>query len=324
MGMAASQARLIEITARKNNVEYEGQQINQQRTNLANESAGLFNQLLTLEVPTPPSTSDYTTTQYTFNDGTHECTITDIGAINNAQYNYNIKYYYSENVYTGVRQTKGTMTSSTKIDPDTGDTVQYLGTTKLTAYNATDDLTAVNQIIADTSTVANPTNFHQDFLDDPTGRIFKYKSGGQTYYVGLTDLTAIRTPTVGPIDTYYAADLAQKQNVQTNAYLQKEDSGRFSSVQPEGYSNSFDLNAQSVTDENAYNDAMNEYTYQQQVYQQHVQSINAKTEVIQQEDRTLELKLKQLDTEQEALQTELEAVKKVIDKNIEQTFKTFS
>lgn len=319
MGMAASQARLIEITARKNNVEYEGQQINQQRTNLANESAGLFNQMLTLKVPTPPSTADFTTTQYTFNDGTHECTITDIGAINDPQYNYNIKYYYSENVYTGVRQTKGTMTAS-----NVGG-VYYLGTTKLTAYNATDDSTAVNEIIKDTSTLANPTNFHQDLIDDPTGsRIFKYKSGGQTYYVGLRDLTTIMEPNVGPIDIYYAADLATKRNVQTDAYLQKEDSGRFSSVQPKDYSKAFDLNAQSVTDELAYQDAMNEYTFQQQAYQQQVQSINAKTEIIQQEDRTLELKLKQLDTEQEALQTELDAVKKVIDKNIEQTFKTFS
>lgn len=312
MGMAASQARLIEITARKNNVEYAGQQINQQRTNLANQSAGLFNQMLTLEVPTPPSTSDYTTTQYSFNDGTHDCTITDLNPINNAQNNYNIKYYYSENVYTGVRQTKGTMTASNVAG------VYYLGTTKLTAYNAAEDLTAVTQINED-----NPgTNFETDFNNNPAN-IFKYTSGGTTHYVGLTDLTAIMGVT-GPIDTYYAADLAKKQNIQTDAYLQKEDSGRFSTVQPAGYSASFNLNAHSVTDELAYQDAMNEYTYQQQAYQQQIQTINAKTEIIQQQDRTLELQLKQLDTEQEALQTELDAVKKVIDKNIEQTFKTFS
>ena len=40
-------------------------------------------------------------------------------------------------------------------------------------------------------------------------------------------------------------------------------------------------------------------------------------------DRTLELRLKQLDTEQEALQTELDSVKKVIDKNVDNIFKTF-
>ncbi len=38
----------------------------------------------------------------------------------------------------------------------------------------------------------------------------------------------------------------------------------------------------------------------------------------------LELRLKQLDTEQNALNTELEAVKKVIETNVEATFKTFA
>ena len=48
MGMAASQARYLGLSARKTNVEYEGQQVNQARTALANQSANLFNQLLTI------------------------------------------------------------------------------------------------------------------------------------------------------------------------------------------------------------------------------------------------------------------------------------
>ena len=60
-----------------------------------------------------------------------------------------------------------------------------------------------------------------------------------------------------------------------------------------------------------------------QVYEKKIADINAKTEKIQEQDRTLELRLRQLDTEQEALQTEMESVKKVIDKNIESTYKTF-
>ncbi|HIS74966.1 TPA: hypothetical protein IAA86_08115, partial [Candidatus Galligastranaerophilus intestinavium] len=50
----------------------------------------------------------------------------------------------------------------------------------------------------------------------------------------------------------------------------------------------------------------------------------ARTEIIQQQDRTLELRLKQLDTEQEALKTEMDAVQEVIQKNVESTFKTFA
>ena len=69
MGMAASQARFMGLTARKTNVEYEGQQINQQRTTLSNQSAAYYNDLLTMTVPTAPSVVDYTTTTYSFSDG---------------------------------------------------------------------------------------------------------------------------------------------------------------------------------------------------------------------------------------------------------------
>ena len=54
------------------------------------------------------------------------------------------------------------------------------------------------------------------------------------------------------------------------------------------------------------------------------QEINAKTEIIQQEDRNLELKLQRLDNERTQITTEIEAVDKVINDNIEGSYKTFS
>ena len=83
------------------------------------------------------------------------------------------------------------------------------------------------------------------------------------------------------------------------------------------------MNTETITDENAYNDAMNQYNYDMQVYEMAIAVINAITEKFQEQERTLELRFRQLDTEQDALQTEMEAVKKVIEKNIESTFKTF-
>ena len=59
-------------------------------------------------------------------------------------------------------------------------------------------------------------------------------------------------------------------------------------------------------------------------YDKQIADINAKTELIQSQDRTLELRLKQLDTEQKALSTEIDAVKGVIQKNVEASFKTFA
>lgn len=86
MGMAASQARFLGLTARKTNVEYEGQQINQQRTTLANQSANYYSQLLGMSVPTPPSIADYTKTVYTFTDGSLQNTITSMMAAENGAY----------------------------------------------------------------------------------------------------------------------------------------------------------------------------------------------------------------------------------------------
>ena len=80
MGMAASQARFLGLTARKTNVEFEGQQINQQRTTLGNQSANYYNQLLGMAVPVPPSIQDYTKTVYTFQDGNLNNNITALVA----------------------------------------------------------------------------------------------------------------------------------------------------------------------------------------------------------------------------------------------------
>lgn len=55
--------------------------------------------------------------------------------------------------------------------------------------------------------------------------------------------------------------------------------------------------------------AENEYTQQSAFFQR--------------QDKVLELRMKQLDTEHSAIQTEMDSVKKVIDKNVESSFKTF-
>ena len=90
MGMSASQARFLGLTARKtarkNNVEFEGQQINQQRTTLSNQSANYYNDLLGMSVPVPPSVDDYTKTVYTFEDGALTNQITAMIAQNNGTY----------------------------------------------------------------------------------------------------------------------------------------------------------------------------------------------------------------------------------------------
>lgn len=67
---------------------------------------------------------------------------------------------------------------------------------------------------------------------------------------------------------------------------------------------------------------MSQYYFDKTQYDQKVQNVNSKIQIIQVQDKNLELKLKQLDTD--AIQTEMEAVKKVISKNVESSFKTFN
>ncbi|MEM0952119.1 MAG: hypothetical protein AAGI66_08270 [Cyanobacteria bacterium P01_H01_bin.74] len=51
--------------------------------------------------------------------------------------------------------------------------------------------------------------------------------------------------------------------------------------------------------------------------------VQIRISALQSLDQSLELQLRRVDTQQEAVQTEIEAVQKVIDKNIASTFKTF-
>ena len=75
MGMAATQARLLSLQARMSNVEYQGQQINQERTILSQQATDLYTSLLGMTVPVPPSTQDYSTVTYSGVDGNTTITL---------------------------------------------------------------------------------------------------------------------------------------------------------------------------------------------------------------------------------------------------------
>ena len=119
--------------------------------------------------------------------------------------------------------------------------------------------------------------------------------------------------------TYISTKITETKN----ALVETDGAGRFSTIKFEDDSVVYTLNTETYTDEAAYNDAMNEYYYEQEKYNKAIADINAKTEILQAQDRALELRLEQLNTEQSALQNEMEAVKKVVDKHLEQGFKTF-
>lgn len=164
------------------------------------------------------------------------------------------------------------------------------------------------------------------------GGIYQFQMGGTTYYTTRNDLdTSLGTSIVdNDIDVqqeklrYYNGVYVDTQVEDTKkALLETDGDGRFKTIKLEDDNVQYTLNVESKTDEDAYNDAMNRYYYEKEVYEKNVSDINAKTEIIQAQDRTLELRLEQLNTEQSALQNEMEAVKKVVDKHVELGFKTF-
>ena len=537
MGMAASQARYLALVARKSNCEYEGQQINQARTVLSNQTANLFNQMLGLSVPIPPSTQDYTKQQYSYTDGINESTIDSWQqlATPESDYNYVVTHHYYADVYTGSQkqmndpqvQFSGTIPSgdySTQIaaiqaaledlqnaqaaydeaeseyqtlqertssltyyadnssrtnvtnssynaddnsytvtykdsegldqtttyisytdnpDPNVLDAIQklveagaldkdatnpdmtdvyynaqdgtiafasdlrglvgtssgtrtilpvyhiggtekpegstwkyinevlgdngelaqaqarldsaravldlanaaydamsvptYVGNCELTPISepTEDQMAEINQIIKDMQAQGIDSSIAKCFdvnTGEYTGGIYSFVLNGITYYTTYEDLANSASGGTGinhidgqPKMAYYNATYVSTRIEETEkALIETDGNGRFTSIRFGDDTITYTLNMETVTDDAAYQDAMNQYYYESAQYDKMVQDINAKTSLIQQEDQQLELRLKQLDTEQNALSTEIDAVSKVVKDNVEDSFKTFS
>ena len=485
MGMAASQARFLGLTARKTNVEFEGQQINQQRTSLSNQSANYYNDLLGMSVPTPPSVDEYTQTVYTFEDGALTNEITAMIAQPNGTYTISYLSKWQDD-YVPVAA------STSVINVQNGN--YYVGTTALRILGSIDAELKVNDeiilggetypVLQDGSgyyiektesvkamvpcTDEDIANFeyylfNEDFTsaetvykNEETGGFYKLDEDGTqidlpgiteedliislwdetetdpenavtlvqknedgtyskegyedvtskqyltdeqidsiTNYAGAFDDPTFSTMTREQIDAMLREEAAWAQQLEAkygtpaemwyiryvsdsttgsqkpyfykktdidnnanqvdengnilnniNCYtigsdtkveeikaiegcrVERDSSGRFISIHipnndGTGTYTEYALTTTTVTDQDAYNDAMNEYEHEKYLYDQAIQDINAKIEIIQAQDKNLELRLKQLDTEQSAIQTEMDAVQKVIEKNTESTFKTF-
>ena len=329
MGMAASQARFLGLTARKTNVEYQGQQVNQARTALASESAGLFNEMLVLKVPTPPVVNNYYESRYNFEGATLDMQFS-IGSINEVVGSnppeYNVTIDYSKDILKGFTRS---LTEKSTIAWD-GSTYKYGDKNVLAADPTGNEKSDIEAMQANTqlNLPANPLFYY--YLDD---------SNKKNYLVWNTD----DGPTPPAADweslTYYTAYKTTDYTASAKADFTKDSkTGRYTSVifndiqcaeDPNvanviGNGVQHELGISSIYNEQGYNAAMLEYDYQKMLYDHEIERINAKTQKIQEQDRTLELKLRQLDTEQKALQTEMDSVQKVIQKNVEVTFKTFA
>ena len=483
MGMSASQARFLGLTARKTNVEFEGQQINQQRTTLSNQSANYYNDLLGMAVPVPPSVDDYTKAVYTFEDGALTNQITAMIAQNNGQYTVSYLRTWKDD-FSMVSATTSIVNRDDNGTTDTSDDVYKVGANKLRKLGAfdenaitisptvdvvgdnitlnsnnyavtkKDDGYYINELVKDsdktplteeeiknvkyysydkskdllveyqkntdgtfspinedgtvdnnqkvseenvipaiyneetdevemvttqerkltdaevksiTTTTGGDVKVNDANLDDEYLKtlsedqlkqllkeeeeylnLLKQKYGDDDYMVRY-----VKNTTTGEYEPYFYklknlqnANYDDNGNSQSNincykigtetkteevkavenCKIEKDSSGRYINItipDATGTDVTYSLTTTTATDQAAYDDAMNQYEYEKYEYDQAIQDINSKIEIIQSQDKNLELRLKQLDTEQDAISTEIDAVQKVIEKNVESSFKTF-
>ena len=142
--------------------------------------------------------------------------------------------------------------------------------------------------------------------DEVTGAVWDGKNNSQSFIGAYKLGSAERIEEVKGVD---------------GVELERDSTGRYIKITIDG--KDYALSTNTVTDQDAYEDAMNQYEYDKASYDQSIEEINAKIEIIQSEDKNLELRLKQLDTEHNAVSNEKDAVSKVIEKAVESGFKTF-
>ena len=349
MGMSATQARFLCLTARKNNVEFEGQQINQQRTTLSNESSSYYSELCNMEVPTPPSVDDYTKVAYTFNDGAMTNTIVsllpqrDASGVPTGKYSISYIEQWQDDYAIVAAASSLVQQNGTPNAP-----IYNIGNSQLRALGVApaagiDEYYDSLNDEQKAKLIATEKDYYEAMLQDRTGDtggfMVRYVQNSTTgnhepfFYANseLSNQSKYNNKNLASISCYSLGSTTRTQEVLNQiGTIEKDASGRYIAITLETevngvvVSNTYNLTTTTTTDEDAYNDAMNEYKYRQHEYDHKVQEINSKLEIVQQQDKQLELKLKQLDTEENAIQTEMDAVKKVISKNVEGSFKTFN
>lgn len=341
MGMAASQARFLGLTARLNNCEFEAQQIHQQRTSLSNKSASYYSDLLGLAVPVAPSVDAYTQTVYTFDNGALTNQITSMIANSGGTYTVSYLETWEDNeALVGAQPSIVTEVSGGyKIGAQY---LRYAGTTVSNPHLSDDPYYMSLQPAQQTSLIAQEAlqvaKIRQE-LGLPSGAaiLVRYILNTTTneyepiFYLN-SDVTGATYDSNGnSISNINAYKFGTKTRTReeigiSGCTLEQDSTGRYMNITiptSGGGSMTYSLTTNTVTDQDAYEDAMNQYEYDKSLYDQAIADINAKIEIVQSEDKNLELRLKQLDTEHNAIQTERDQVKELIKKNVDSSFKTF-
>lgn len=340
MGLAASQARFLGLTARKSNVEYNIQQINQQRVALSNEVMGLYNEYNNLKVPTPPVVTDYMKTTYTLDSTYEDYRIDNFTKISDGPYAgyYDVALSWDEEVAKAYTYSaKDSVITAKKGNNGYSYLNFQFGLENYTYDENNVENSTITKITGDYEKYQGLSTIMQaQGVSD--GTYYMFIKNGVAYYTSENDLDSTAFEEVEGKQQYYGTysfDYQGSQKKTCNAKaigaLTQEANGRLSSIQivqsddlPELVNKTYSISTTQEEDAIAHEEATNNYNYQKQLYEKEIDKINSKTKKLQEEDRTLELKINQLDTEHKAISTEMESVQNVIKDTMEKVFKTFN
>ena len=332
MGMAATQARYLSLVAQKSNLEYQGQQINQERAVLSQQVSELYNSLLNMQVPTPPSTQDYTKVEY---QGAIGATKFNIPAAN-IKPGKDGKYCVTfEKTTYGDYLSLNNGYSSVKKDEENS-SIYYVAGAQCYTIEEARNAKLISEEVYDgfKNAILNAFPQGEENSKKPEDFYIFQDTDENWHFALIEDVTNGDSTTI----TYNYIPNGEFTLLETEnpcGLTFETGSGRITSVQIPVYKDGnkdseilswmdVKLEAVSVTDELAYEEAMSEYEYEQYQYDKKQQEINAKTAIIQEQDRNLELKLQRLDTQRQQIDAETEALEKVLGDNIDKSYKTFS
>lgn len=299
MGLAASQGRYLCLTARNSDLVYEGQQISQQRLALTNETqevADKYNEAMNNKIM-QANTADGVTQQLTYDILT------------------------SQNPYSGLGMRLVDVNGNVVIPGE------YIEVSSKEQQEATDGEESLSENYNSPKKYTSKDDFIQKYFSDVTE----------------DDLTELRSMSLNDLCNYYneqnpdsewnvvykdktsselvgeGEHVVKDANCMDPLYLQEMlTTGQWLLQQANpneesGWDN-MTWQGSSLISEVYYtvDDAAAEAEYE------------AAMTKIQKQDKLLELRLEQVQTQQSSVEKEMESVKQIIDKNIEDSFKTFA
>ncbi len=319
MGMAASQARMLSLLERMSDVEFEGQQINQQRLMLSNKMNEVMEKLTNMDVPTPPSKQDFLYNKFygkTRNGKKITAQMNDDGTLRITKQN------------SGMVVEDTGLQNINKIVTDNGTEIRVNGRKTMSITDANNKYGGSD--LQDALTGLRNTFDYKDGKynqENYTVIINEADNGKVTFSFCLTeDLktgSGLETENDNGMVRVYTAVHGSYEEAIDDVEISYDAKGYLDKVLlPNG--ETVDMSVEQQVNEIEYDIAVNKYEIKKIEYDKEVNEINKQTSVYQRQDKILELKLTRLDTERNALNTEIEAVKKVIQDSTEKGFKTFS